>query len=230
MTRKALRKRLRTQAKQTSRASIPRSASPWMTVGVLVASAALTTAHSTTASAAEVAFAAEAIPRPPAATGRVPRRVPEFPDPRLSAVHDGSRSPGRRRSRLLALGAFPSPGHPGAASSPLRHPARSSRRRVESLRAGDRRQGHRWRLSRSGRFSRRAWSVSSPFERALEELLEGTSVTFRLTSPNAAVLELRGQAESVDVAGRAPTAIVSSPKYTAPLREIPQTIEVIPRT
>ena len=43
------------------------------------------------------------------------------------------------------------------------------------------------------------------------------------------MLELGGLAESVDVAGRAPTAIVSSPKYTAPLREIPQTIEVIPR-
>ena len=28
-------------------------------------------------------------------------------------------------------------------------------------------------------------------ERALEELLAGTSVTFRLVSPNAAVLELR---------------------------------------
>ena len=65
-------------------------------------------------------------------------------------------------------------------------------------------------------------------EGALEELLAGTSVTFRLTSANAAVLELRA-AESVEVSGRAPTAIVSSPKYTAPLREIPQTIEVIPR-
>ena len=65
-------------------------------------------------------------------------------------------------------------------------------------------------------------------ERALEELLAGTSVRFRLVSPNAAVLELRA-AESVEVAGRAPSAIVSSPKYTAALRDIPQTIEVIPR-
>ena len=67
------------------------------------------------------------------------------------------------------------------------------------------------------------------FERALEAVLAGTSVTFRLTSPNAALLELRGQAESVEVTGRAPTVVVSSPKYTAPLREITQTIEVIPR-
>ncbi len=66
-------------------------------------------------------------------------------------------------------------------------------------------------------------------ERALEAVLAGTNVTFRLTSPNAAVLELRGQTESVEVTGRAPTVVVSSPKYTAPLREIPQTIEVIPR-
>jgi outer membrane receptor for monomeric catechols len=50
-----------------------------------------------------------------------------------------------------------------------------------------------------------------------------------MTSPNAAVLELRAHGESVDVTVRAPTAVVSSPKYRAPLRDIPQTIEVIPR-
>ncbi len=66
-------------------------------------------------------------------------------------------------------------------------------------------------------------------QRALEELLVGTSVTFRMESPARAVLEIRTQAESVQVTGTAPTAVVSSPKYVVPMREIPQTIEVIPR-
>ena len=42
-------------------------------------------------------------------------------------------------------------------------------------------------------------------------------------------LEFRLTAESVDVTAPAPAAAVSSPKYTQPLREVPQTIEVIPQ-
>ena len=71
--------------------------------------------------------------------------------------------------------------------------------------------------------------VSGTFtdEQALQQLLTGTSISFRFTSPQIVALEFRGAAESVDVRGAAPA--VSSPKYTAPLREVPQTIEVIPR-
>jgi catecholate siderophore receptor len=66
------------------------------------------------------------------------------------------------------------------------------------------------------------------FEHGLRTLLEGTNITFRLTSPRTAELTLPSVTESVSVRGSAPA--VASPKYAAaPLRDIPQTIEVIPR-
>jgi catecholate siderophore receptor len=73
--------------------------------------------------------------------------------------------------------------------------------------------------------------VSGTFtiEKALEQMLIGTNVNFRSTGPASATLELRIDAEAVDVTGAAPGTVVSSAKYTAPLRDIPQTIEVIPR-
>jgi catecholate siderophore receptor len=64
---------------------------------------------------------------------------------------------------------------------------------------------------------------------ALARLLEGTNVAVRFTAPGAATLEFRLTAESVDVTAPAPAVVVSSPKYTQPLREVPQTIEVIPQ-
>lgn len=63
-------------------------------------------------------------------------------------------------------------------------------------------------------------------ERALEQILSGTSITYRFVSPGPVVLEFRGASESVDVTARAPRVISS--KFTAPLRDIPQTINVIP--
>lgn len=62
-------------------------------------------------------------------------------------------------------------------------------------------------------------------EQALEQLLAGTGVTHRFTSPQSVSLELRIQSEFVEVSGRAP--VVTSPKYTEPLRDVPQTINVI---
>ena len=55
----------------------------------------------------------------------------------------------------------------------------------------------------------------------------GTGVRFRLTSPTTAVFELDPVSESVDVTGQ--LSVVASPKYVGPLRNIPQTIEIIPR-
>ncbi len=66
-------------------------------------------------------------------------------------------------------------------------------------------------------------------EQALRGVLAGTSVRFRLTSSTSAVLELAEMSESVDVTGRAPTAVASSPKYTQPLRDTPQTMVIIPQ-
>lgn len=64
-------------------------------------------------------------------------------------------------------------------------------------------------------------------EQALKQLLTGTSISYRFTSPDAVTLEVGGLAESVNVTERGET--ISSPKYTEPLRDVPQTITVIPQ-
>lgn len=61
-------------------------------------------------------------------------------------------------------------------------------------------------------------------EKALQELLAGTGVTFRFTAARTVMIELPPLSESIDVT--APTAPVS-PKYTEPLRDVPQTVTVI---
>jgi catecholate siderophore receptor len=65
------------------------------------------------------------------------------------------------------------------------------------------------------------------FEEALKTALDGTNMRFRLTSATSAIVVLPALSEDVTVT--APPAAISSPKYSAPLRDIPQTIEVIPR-
>ncbi|HEY7287169.1 MAG TPA: TonB-dependent siderophore receptor [Vicinamibacterales bacterium] len=62
---------------------------------------------------------------------------------------------------------------------------------------------------------------------ALEELLVGTSLRARFQSPTLVVLEIDVHSEKVEVTGHA--EVVASPKYVVPVRDIPQTIEVIPR-
>ena len=64
-------------------------------------------------------------------------------------------------------------------------------------------------------------------QQALTALLDGTSLGFTLTAPGSIAIEVRGVRESVEVRGSLPT--VDSPKLTEPLRDIPQTITVIPR-
>lgn len=64
-------------------------------------------------------------------------------------------------------------------------------------------------------------------EQALEQLLAGTGVMLWFTSATAASLDLRAQSEFVEVPG-APARVVASPKFTTPVRDIPQTITVIP--
>ena len=63
-------------------------------------------------------------------------------------------------------------------------------------------------------------------DEALTRVLEGTSLNFRRTG-NAVIIEVRQLTESVEVTGR--VGVVSTPKLTEPLRDIPQTITVIPR-
>jgi catecholate siderophore receptor len=65
-------------------------------------------------------------------------------------------------------------------------------------------------------------------EQAMKQLLAGTGVIHRFTSADALTLELPGPAESVEVTGQVEN--ISSLKYTEPLRDIPQTITVIPKS
>ena len=64
-------------------------------------------------------------------------------------------------------------------------------------------------------------------EEALDQLVAGTSLSVRLTSPSVALIDIAAQSESVEVTATAPG--VQSPKYQVPLRDIAQTIAVIPR-
>ncbi len=63
-------------------------------------------------------------------------------------------------------------------------------------------------------------------EKALQELLAGTGVTFRFTASGTVMVEVPPVSETLNV--MAPTAPVS-PKYTEPLRDVPQTVTVIPQ-
>ena len=95
------------------------------------------------------------------------------------------------------------------------------------LRAGRRRQGRACRSTRSPTSSRPG--VSGTFTRGAgaAAVADGHGGGGPFHRPVEAVLELRTRSESVEVTAGAPT--VQSPKYSVPLRDIPQTIEVIPR-
>lgn len=64
-------------------------------------------------------------------------------------------------------------------------------------------------------------------EAALQQILTDTGVAYTFTAKETVTLEISGIAASVDIIGR---ATISSPKYTEPLRDVPQTITVIPKT
>ena len=68
----------------------------------------------------------------------------------------------------------------------------------------------------------------TPLE-AIARAIDGTSVTSRSTGPNSVSLEIRLASEAVDVTGSIPQPRPSSPIYSQPLTDVPQTIEVIPR-
>ncbi|HEX5732408.1 MAG TPA: TonB-dependent siderophore receptor [Blastocatellia bacterium] len=77
-------------------------------------------------------------------------------------------------------------------------------------------------------------SISSPgvsgvytIEQGLNHLLTGTGVSYRFTGPETLTLEVSGPSTSINVTG--PAATISSSKYTEPLRDVPQTVAVIPK-
>lgn len=65
-------------------------------------------------------------------------------------------------------------------------------------------------------------------EQALKQILSNTGVVYTVVSPQNISLKLQGPAETVEVADENST--LSSPKYTEPLRDIPQTITVIDKS
>ncbi|MGA2712065.1 MAG: TonB-dependent siderophore receptor [Bryobacteraceae bacterium] len=67
-------------------------------------------------------------------------------------------------------------------------------------------------------------------DRALEQLLKGTGVEFRFANDRTVVLEPRRVAASVDVTAEVDALAMSTPKYTAPLLDTPQTISVVPQS
>lgn len=65
-------------------------------------------------------------------------------------------------------------------------------------------------------------------ELALKQILTGTGIVFRMTSKDTITLEVGSVVASIEVLGS--VAPLSSPKYTEPLRNVPQTISVIPQS
>lgn len=66
-----------------------------------------------------------------------------------------------------------------------------------------------------------------PAEKALQRLLRGIGVAYELSGPTAATLRLDIVSTTVSVRARPES---SSPKYTQPVRDTPQTISIIPRS
>ena len=224
MTRKAARKRRRDAAKRSLQPSAPTLSSSWRALGTLVASTAITGLLPASASAHEF------VPGWSSA-GRPKTSVP------FSLLQDGARAGSGAIDmawwsiRAQFRAGANAPQSPPAAPSTVYQldipPAPladviSAFERVTQLQVT-------LVIDSIGSIPSPGVSGGRTVEQALEAILAGTNVRFRLTSSTSAVLELAISSESVEVTGRAPVAVVSSPKYTAPLRDIPQTIEVIPR-
>jgi catecholate siderophore receptor len=64
-------------------------------------------------------------------------------------------------------------------------------------------------------------------DQALQKLLEGTGVAFRFTSPVTVSIDLKVVAQSIEVTAGGEGLAVSSPKFTEPLRDTPQTITAV---
>ena len=64
-------------------------------------------------------------------------------------------------------------------------------------------------------------------EQALQKLLAGTGLTYRYTAAETVFLDLQGVTQSVDVTASV-EAVPSSPKYSGPILDTPQTISAVP--
>ncbi len=64
---------------------------------------------------------------------------------------------------------------------------------------------------------------------ALNRILAGTHVSYRVVSPTALALELSKASTSIEVTADAPVLSASTPKYQLPLQDTPQTIDIVPQ-
>jgi catecholate siderophore receptor len=64
-------------------------------------------------------------------------------------------------------------------------------------------------------------------QEALQKLLTGTGIGFHLTGPDQVLLEIQGMATSVDVTDT--SVEISLPKFTQPLIDTPQSIDIVPQ-
>jgi catecholate siderophore receptor len=67
-------------------------------------------------------------------------------------------------------------------------------------------------------------------DRALQHLLEGTGILYRFTGDRNVLLELPKVATAVDVTAQADSLAASTPKYSSPLLDTPQTVSVVPQS
>lgn len=65
-------------------------------------------------------------------------------------------------------------------------------------------------------------------EQALQQLLKGTGLSYRFSDAKTVILEIHAETESVEVKTDSMVQL-SSPKYTEPLLDTPQTVTVIPK-
>lgn len=63
-------------------------------------------------------------------------------------------------------------------------------------------------------------------EQALREILRGTGVSYRFTDKKTVILEIHAEAESVEIRDDS-RPVISSPKFTQPMLDTPQTVTVI---
>jgi catecholate siderophore receptor len=162
--------------------------------------------------------------------------------PRRNADRNGRRTRRRGTARLFVLGAAFVAAAAGGRMLPTVHAQTSTAQSLRTLQfnipagplgdaltAFERVAGVKVALALSSIAEIQSPGVTGQFttDQALQQLLTGTEVVYRMTGPTEAVLELRSRTESVEVTAAAPG--IQSPKYAVPLRDIAQTSALVPR-
>ena len=196
-------------------------------MGAFVASAAFAAAQATPAAAYDLsAVYGDGRPGIPSSVGRVGAAI----DPRFAILEDALRPRLPVRLAMACAGGAPRAETPP--QQPLRRFDLQPGPLGAVLAAFEQLTGVQVTVSLEAIRTIQSPGVTGTFtvEQALQQLLAGTSVGFHLTGPAAVTLDLRSVSETVEVTGRTSTAIVSSPKFTTPVRDIPQTINILSST